>query len=45
MAFDKIFLLVEPDTIIRRGIYVFFDTFMDFTFTYIIRPKRKVTSY
>ena len=43
MAYDTIFSLTKHDTIIRRGIYVFFDTIMDLTF--IIRPTTKATSY
>ena len=43
MAYHKIFLLTEPATIIKGGIYIFFDTIMDLTFTYI--PTTKATSY
>ena len=43
MAYDKIVSLTKYDIIIRRGIYVFFDTIMDWTFTYI--PTTKATSY
>ena len=45
MTFDEIFSLTKHDTIIDRGIYVFFDTIMDLTFTYIIRSTTKATSY
>ena len=45
MAYHKTFSLTKPERIIKRGIYVFFDTIMDLTFTYIIRPTTKATSY